>query len=213
MTQNLRLVGSRTLTSSNSNVTRNWTLPASSTSFCDTGDTACIDVGRVYNSGNSTYGAHYTWYAATAGSGAYANASGSVAQSICPKGWGLPTGGSGGEFAQLYSKYNSYSKFTTATSGALSGSYGKPGEYLKGEGGFWWSKTASDNTGAYTMNFYSASSSVSPNVASPTATARKYVGVQCTLHFSIINYRAIQRTEFPICFPPDHGALATLALS
>ena len=55
---------------------------------------------------NSTYGGYYNWYTATAGTGTQEMTSGDAIGSICPSGWHLPSGGEGGESAQLYSAYN-----------------------------------------------------------------------------------------------------------
>ena len=48
-----------------------------------------------------SYGNYYNWYAATAGNGTYSTSTGNVAGDVCPSGWSLPTGRSGGEFSAL----------------------------------------------------------------------------------------------------------------
>ncbi len=107
MVENLRLSGGtsgRTLYSSDSNIsTASWILPAENTSF----PTSCVNTAYNMNSGNTTYGNYYNWYAATAGTGTCAMTSGNAPSSICPKGWRLPTGGSSGDFQSLYSQYHS----------------------------------------------------------------------------------------------------------
>ena len=100
MTQNLRLVN-KTLTSSDSNVNANFTIPFSA-SWTDTSTTG----NHAYYK-DTDYGAYYTWYTATAGTSA-------STYDICPKGWRLPTGGSSGEFQALYNK--GYSSWTTNNS-------------------------------------------------------------------------------------------------
>ncbi|MBQ3309917.1 InlB B-repeat-containing protein, partial [Candidatus Saccharibacteria bacterium] len=59
MVQNLRLVGSRTLTPSDSDVTSNFVLPASSDNFGTTNDAAGINIPRLKDSGNASYGVYY----------------------------------------------------------------------------------------------------------------------------------------------------------
>ena len=127
--------------------------------------------GSVDNtvSGN-TYDAHflignfYQWNAATAGTGGtidnYANAT----DSICPKGWRLPTSRSGGEFDTLVGGLNS----TTITEAPY---YFNPSGYvdsgslrLAGTVGDYWSSTAySYPSSAYYLYF--ASGGVNPSNA------------------------------------------------
>lgn len=100
MTQNLRIAG-KTLTPTDSDVTTNYTIPASSISGFNTSD-----VSNVYVDSD---GGFYNWYTATAGTGTYALSTNgqNTTVSICPKGWRLPTGGNSGEFNTLYDNYNS----------------------------------------------------------------------------------------------------------
>ena len=150
MTQNLRLVGSRTLTSADSNVTSNFTLTASdSGTWCTTNDSACDDQSMVLDSGNTTYGTYYNWYAATAGTGKYSTSSGNVSSSVCPKGWRLPTGGSSGEFQTLYSNYNSSELMRGGPAFVLSGDRNGSSTRNQGSRGFYWSSSALDSNLAY----------------------------------------------------------------
>ena len=107
---------------------------------------------------DSTYNAHYhvgnhyTWNAATAGTGGTI-ISAEATDSICPKGWRLPTSTSSGEYQALMNAYSISSN--TAGSTALvsaplyfvrsgyvvSGSLGRAGS-----GGDYWSSTAYSNT-------------------------------------------------------------------
>ena len=95
MTSNLNLAGGTTVTSADSDVTTNFTLPESSTTgFSD--DTKAD--GYVYNSGSVYCGnespcySYYSYNAATAGTGASLTDDGvNATGSICPKGWRLPT--------------------------------------------------------------------------------------------------------------------------
>ena len=84
MTQNLRIVN-KVITPADSDVTSNYTVPASSSS----GFTV-IDISSAYV--DSTYGGYYNWYTATAGTGMESTpAHGYAPSSICSKGWRLPT--------------------------------------------------------------------------------------------------------------------------
>ncbi len=109
MTTNLDLPGGTTVTSADSDVTTDYTLPASATKNADDNNLTDTDSTQfsnsstdyVFNSGNNINcgaseqntpcGSYYSYLAATAGTGSsvatYNNASGS----ICPKGWRLPT--------------------------------------------------------------------------------------------------------------------------
>ncbi len=56
---------------------------------------------------DTTYGAYYTWYTVTAGHGDSTITTGNIDSSICPKGWRLPIGGTGGDYSTIYNFYNS----------------------------------------------------------------------------------------------------------
>lgn len=184
MTQNLRLMGSRTLKSSDSNVTSDYTLPASSTSGFSS-DTA----SNAYLSGNTGY---YTWCAATAGTCSSATSNGANAtSSICPKGWKLPTGTVVGknttnDFWNLFRNMGltisndslaaGHSGSTNWGTGDLAKVQGSPynfaytGYMFTGSGpqyatsqGSWWSRTAYNSTNAYALYF--DSSNVYPGTA------------------------------------------------
>lgn len=100
--------------------------PASSTSFCENTNSACIDqvkfntnninrnLTAAYDTADTTsswysYGVYYNWYAATAGNGTYSLTSAGIIVDgdLCPAGWHLPTGyGGDGELALLDKAYN-----------------------------------------------------------------------------------------------------------
>ena len=164
MTQNLRLTGSRTLTSSDSDVSSNWTLPAETAGTFDWGDT-CVDTAYNMKSTTATtyasYGNYYNWYAATAGTGTCSRSSGNASSSICPRGWRLPTGGYNREFQTLYNNYNSASAMMSspvnfAPSGRREGSR----IMLRDLTGYYWSSTA--DSSYYANYLYIASSGAGP---------------------------------------------------
>ncbi|MBR0424115.1 hypothetical protein IJI79_01275 [Candidatus Saccharibacteria bacterium] len=115
------------------------------------------------------YGCYYNAYTATAG--AMTSATGenvTVIYSICPVGWSLPTGGSGGEFEALANAYGG----TDVTAAAnllvadptstieningqyvpgilLSGRYNNSGAEVIGEWGYGWSRTSKNQQGGH----------------------------------------------------------------
>ena len=186
MVQNLRLIN-KTITSSDSDVSSNFTIPASSSSsgsgdgkWCAADSSACDNRHVARYNNNTNYGAYYNWYTATAGSGTYETNSGNVNYSICPKGWKLPTGGPSGQFKTLYTAYiSNVSSFQTATltgSGYWAGNVYNGALNDAGSYGYWWSRTANDANNAY--NLYTRSGAVGPQDNN-----RKYIGfsVRCVL--------------------------------
>ena len=94
MTKNLNLAGGTTITSANSNVAENYTLPNSTFGGFDA---ETNENGYVYNSGStdcaSSVGcySYYSYYSATAKSGLNISTGGvSAPYDICPKGWRMP---------------------------------------------------------------------------------------------------------------------------
>ena len=185
MAQNLRLGGTSamTLTPADSNVTSNYTLPASTNSFSTSASNNTAQINTTHNniwingttvntSGIPTnqtqyVGVYYNWQAATAGSGTSSTGSYErVTQSVCPKGWRLPNGGAidtiavNGEFQQLYDAYGSASTFIRGTSATLSGYWYGSSVSNQGSVGSWWSRIAYSTTYGYALHF--DSSSVNP---------------------------------------------------
>ena len=119
--------------------------------------------GSVDNTvSDSTYDAHflignfYQWNAATAGTGGTINSYANATDSICPKGWRLPTSRSGGEFNTLVGDLNS----TTITQAPYyfnpSGLVHSGSLWGAGVNGCYWSSTAYSSTStAYDLSFYS----------------------------------------------------------
>ena len=140
MTQNLRLPGGTTLTSSDSNVTRNYTLPSSSTAFNS------YTVANMYNGTDTTYGAYYNYCAASAGT-VCSQTKADATQDICPKGWELPT----------KAQFDGITGYSSAFSPVLSGYYGNGSLINTGFSGSWWSATALNSNSQYGL-YYSGSS-------------------------------------------------------
>ena len=144
MTSNLRLSGGRTLTSADSNVTRNWSFPSTSLT---TGNSYTAAYSTI--SSNTSYGGYYNYCAASAGS-VCAQTEMDATQSICPAGWTLPTGGSN-------SQQSGITGYASAFSPVLSGSYYKGSLDHTGSSGYWWSATALNSNTQHTLNYNGSS--------------------------------------------------------
>ena len=142
MTQNLRLSGGRTLTSADSNVTRDWSFPTGSLTSGNTYTEA-----RSTISSNTSYGGYYNYCAASAGTVCSSSSAQDATQDICPKGWRLPT----------YNEQNGIRSYSSAFSPVYSGYYYNGSLYDTGSNGYWWSATASNSTNQYGLNYYSGS--------------------------------------------------------
>ena len=105
MTQDLKLVGPFQPDKTDSNVS--WTKSNSTYTLPTyTSYTSNSDTDAVINS--SSGAVHYSWYSAAAGTGlkAFSVQGDNISDSICPKGWRLPTGGPSGEYVALTTYYN-----------------------------------------------------------------------------------------------------------
>ena len=144
MTQNLRLSSGRTLTSADSNVTRNWTFPTGSLTSGNTYTEA-----RSLISSNTSYGGYYNYCAASAGTVCSSSSAQYATQDICPKGWRLPT----------YSEQNGITgtSYVSAFSPVLSGRYSNGALSNTGSLGYWWSATALNSISQYVL-LYNGSS-------------------------------------------------------
>ena len=133
------------------------------------GNATDVISGNTYNA-HYHVGNHYTWNAATAGTGGTITST-NATDSICPKGWQLPTSNNSnsGSFQALTNAYSISSNaagstalvsaplYSVRSGGVLSGSLWYAGYY-----GYYWSSTAGSSTySAY--NLYFSSGSVSPS--------------------------------------------------
>lgn len=160
MTQNLELdlSTSKTLTSADTNIPSTWT-PRASTTTTISGYNS--DTGKSYNPGDKYYegtgsehyhvGNYYQWSAATAG---YTGTSQST-QSICPKGWTLP---SQSQFQALINSGLNGSNFMQSPYYLLRGGYLRNSTLFDaGSGGYYWSSTPRGSSYAYGLYFSSGS--------------------------------------------------------
>ena len=108
-------------------------------------------------------GNYYNWYAATAGTGTAAMASGNATDSICPKGWKLPNNSGSKSFLNLvtttYSLQNNSATDATKLLQAplnfvRSGQYYWPNGQFNGKGvsGLWWSTAAQSIVNVYYLH-------------------------------------------------------------
>lgn len=178
MIENLRLGDSKlknhTLTKDDTDIkSATYSLPNSSTSgFIDNAAQNIYVPDTTSGNYKVEYGGYYTYMAATAGTGGN---SGNAPSSICPKGWHLPTGGSGGEFETMASKYNNNSNNsmlhdTSKIPGFfLSGFYHNGSPYYQGSNSLYSSSTASSSLYVYYL-------SLSSSNAKPAQVGRKCDG-------------------------------------
>ena len=190
MIENLRLADTD---SNNSPITLNSTntnnpasaftaLSATSSEWCTDNNKTCINQNKLNTSNtisftnNTTgsqasdiysYGNYYNWYTATAGTGTYSQKSGSATGDICPNGWSLPTGNTGGQFSALDSaiggtgsdQYNTpeaSNRWRSYPNNFLySGEWGGSVARERGAYGLYWSRTAGTSSSALGLNFAS----------------------------------------------------------
>ena len=177
MTQNLRIVN-KTITPADSDVTTNYTIPASSLSGFSSSN---YYANQVYYANNATNGAYYSWTAATAGTGTSSVTSGDAPSSVCPKGWKLPPNSGNGS----YTNFTSAAGITNSADGSnkiRSAPYNFPyaGNVVDsalnnvGSDGRYWSRTAYSTNGAYNLYFNST-------YVNPANLSSRYVGcsVRC----------------------------------
>ena len=195
MTENLRLNPSTTtFTTANTNgpTTAFISKAASSqdaTTLCNDDEDFCID--RVLFNGNNmnssmtaspttnnnssswySYGMMYGWYTATAGNGDFEMASGSVIGDICPAGWRLPTGGTGGEFESLVNAVggaNASAKLDNMlafpNNFIYSGDYNYNTSGGRGTYGRYWSATANTKIKAHRLGLAPSNNGLTPTGA------------------------------------------------
>ena len=160
MTQNLRLAGEKTLTPADSDVTSDYTLPASDINGFDESN---YYASQMYYAGDETNGAYYSWTAATAGTGDASLTKGDAPSSICPKGWKLPPNSGRGSYAEFVAAAgitNDVAGSTKIRSAPYNfpyagGVWGSQLGYSDSYGDYW-SRTARSGNNAYHLYFDSS---------------------------------------------------------
>ncbi|MBQ2695469.1 InlB B-repeat-containing protein, partial [Candidatus Saccharibacteria bacterium] len=173
MTQNLRFTNTSVPTAT-SNTTADKTLTyysldssnagnfnAYTSATCGTGSTAGYTHACVYDSGDTTTGVWYNYYAATAGTVSGSSNSTAASQDICPKNWHLPSGPSttsNTDFNKLVGNTSSdWQDPTTGLTafGAVAGGTYNNGSLSSTGAGHWWSATAVSTTNRYRLYYIS----------------------------------------------------------
>ena len=151
--------------------------------LCNAGDLDCLDqiqynansldrnktqshTNNDASSGWYSYGVYYNWYTATAGHGKFStteqsgpNHDGVLEGDICPLGWHLPTGGSGGEYNILNGIINNNSDTSDVVWRAYPNNFIWSGDYNHNKrtssysNGRAWTSTTKDNRTAYRLGY------------------------------------------------------------
>lgn len=195
MTQNLRITG--TVTAEGSNFTgadfnvSEYSLDSSDSSYaghCDSANGYSYPCSKY--SGDTTTGAWYNYAAVTAGTVEGNETLASAIQDICPAGWRLPSGPSIITNTSLNKLVgNTTSGWQSATTGltnfgAVSGGYYDGGTVQNAGYGNWWSTTALNAAGRYSLSYNSGNGQFSGN----NPNDRQYGSfVRCVLGQTTIN--------------------------
>ena len=155
MTQNLRLV-EYTLTSADSNVTSDFTIPESYVHWGAVDDTSGFNNPKVYYNTNSAGddSVFYNYAAVSAGTITGSENTDEAVSSVCPKGWRLPTKDEWTNLFNDYSFTNNSAGATLARQSPLSLNYSgyhafySSTIYSANAEGRWWSSTASSESAA-----------------------------------------------------------------
>ena len=218
MTTNLNLGksnGSITLTPEDTDITTDFTLPASSSNYSTTNNNTNINTPNNLNNHtiashtvngvtyNDSVASYYTYAAATADINTYSKGSVYVTTSICPKNWDLPT-------ESQYLNLRTKGSITSANTAFASpnnftyGGYRSGASYFTSETsyGYYWTSRNSSSTYAYWTYVYSS------GLYSSTTTYYKYYGamIRCVASqgTTTVNYNGNGTTEYPAT-----GATAT----
>ena len=191
MTQNLRYLGdtgsaakTMTIGNGNSNVANTsitlyslnkddaQSFNAYAFSACGNGSTGGYTYACVYDSGSTSTGVWYNYYAASAGTISGSSNSTAATSDICPAGWHLPSGPNTTANTDLNKLVgNTTSGYQNPTAGltafsAVAGGYYEYNGSLNNTGyGYWWSATASGNMARYYPIYNSSNGQFSGNMS------------------------------------------------
>ena len=111
----------------------------------------------------TAYGTLYNYCAASAGTICTTSNSSNASSDLCPAGWRLPTGNTGGEFATLYANasYNTLAKMRASVANggaafALAGIFANRTPENQGSHGYYWSSTRFNNADIYYLYLYTS---------------------------------------------------------
>ena len=223
MLDNLALGGASSLelTPLDTNISANFTLPASTTENFTNGTTGyttplintdtAIETATHYGNGSGKVGGYYNFCAASAGTycGSSSAGSGDATADICPAGWRLPTGGTNGEWQTMCKVSNggacsdtntsmdmsNANSFQQKLSLPISGGF-QNGANNIGEAGYFWSSTNANTERMYVARIESVT-------VQAFNTDPRYRGfsVRCVLDEDIPEMQNISRTELSSKLP------------
>ena len=135
-----------------------------------------------------SYGNYYNWYTATAGTGTYSQTSGDATGSICPSGWILPSGGSGGQYSSLDSAMGGTGSDQSSAAASnrwrtypanflYSGVWWSPTANNRGRVGHYWSRTVYNR--GYARSLYFTAEHANPDIGSTSIGKRGGFSVRC----------------------------------
>ena len=156
MTQNLRLVN-KTLTPVDSDVSVNFTVPASNLNVANTYDSPTVLPMVYFDPSKPQDGAYYNWFTATAGTGGRNIPEESDAlSSVCPSGWRLSYGGNRSEYLTLLSSYDAnVANLRSAPLNFITPGYVHERNLIGiNSNGLYWSSTAGPENWAHRMSIW-----------------------------------------------------------
>ncbi|MBR3252964.1 hypothetical protein IKF84_02735 [Candidatus Saccharibacteria bacterium] len=163
------------LTPADTNITSNWTLPASTLSdtnsytapqiYSELKNTINSDDSVNWGNGSHKYGVYYNYCAASGGSFCYDDSGEApvevdIVSDVCPKGWHMPTiyWNDSGEYNILFNAYPDTASFVTALSLPLSGLTFANYPDAQGVAGFFWSSRIDTPGGANVLMIHGINS-------------------------------------------------------
>lgn len=171
MIDNLAIGKGQAMTPADTNINSNWTMPQTDLT---TGDNSYTQAEIHEGTGNQ--GNWYNYCAATAGTICDSSNSTNTTYDICPKGWRLPTLAE--QTSITGTSQSSWSTTNvTAFNAVAAGIYATGSLNLSGSSGYWWSSTASNTSGRYSLGY-----NTSNGLNSGNRYARIYgISVRCVL--------------------------------
>ena len=122
------------------------------------------NIAGSYGAGSGKIGVYYNYCAASAGSYCYDynSGTGSASYDLCPAGWRMPMGSYSGEYFRLYAMAyaSNYTNFVNALSTPFPGYFNNGSPIERGQRGYFWSSTYSNNNNMYHLYLDGSSSYV-----------------------------------------------------
>ena len=144
----------------------NWNSSSPSNAFNQAKANADLkdNIAGSYGAGSGKIGVYYNYCAASAGSYCYDynSGTGSASYDLCPAGWRMPMGSYSGEYFRLYAMAyaSNYTNFVNALSTPFPGYFNNGSPIERGQRGYFWSSTYSNNNNMYHLYLDGSSSYV-----------------------------------------------------